>query len=431
MTKKADAADLLRGARRLEYVDALSLVEAARNPKLHDEVSLEKSLGRFGYTEPILLDERTSRLVAGHGRLHSVIRLREQGKEPPEGVVAREDGAWLVPVIRGWSSRNDTEAEAYLLASNQLTIAGGWDNAQLGRMLLELAEADPTNLAGLGFDDTLLTKLLDGTMPNPGATDPEDIPEPGPIYVKTGDVYRLGEHRITCGDATEAAVVERLLLKGEQPALLFTDPPYGIGYNARGLSQETRKSVASGVPWRNRDRLSIENDDSEADAEPLVRDAIAFAAKASAAYICCDWRSLEMVRRIMLGTGFEPKACIVWDKTRGVQNLDRFHKQHEFILYAGPYGGEKTVAGDVWPCARDFEPDHPTPKPVELVRKAIEAASLRGAIVYEPFSGSGSTLLACEISGRKCRAIELEPKYVQVAIVRWERFTGRKALRLE
>ena len=134
---------------------------------------------------------------------------------------------------------------------------------------------------------------------------------------------------------------------------------------------------------------------------------------------------MPMMLATMTDAGLEPKACVVWDKVRGVQNLDRFHKQHELILYAGPYGGEKTVCGDVWAHARDFDPDHPTPNPVPLVAQAIEATTNRGETVYDAFLGSGATLIACEQLGRKCRAIEISPGYVAVALQRFKDATGK------
>ncbi len=122
------------------------------------------------------------------------------------------------------------------------------------------------------------------------------------------------------------------------------------------------------------------------------------------------------------------KACIVWDKMRGVQNLDRFYKRHELVLYAGPYGGEKTVDGDVWQFPRDFIPNHPTPKPIGLVAHAIETTTIPGQSAYDPFCGSGTTIIACEQLKRRCFAIEIEPRYVDVGVRRWQTLTGKDAV---
>ena len=124
----------------------------------------------------------------------------------------------------------------------------------------------------------------------------------------------------------------------------------------------------------------------------------------------------------MVAAALEPKACVVWDKMRRVQNLDRFAKQHEFILYAGPYGGQPTVDVDVWQSARDFEPDHPTPKPTELIQRALRAVTDTGDAVVDMFGGSGATLIACAQSGRVARLIELDPRYCDVIRRRWTKF---------
>lgn len=163
-TKKKPA-EPLEGGRRIEYMPLEAIQSAARNPKLHADVDLDKSVGRFGYTEPVLLDERTGRLVAGHGRIAALQRLRLKGDAPPEGVQAQEEGgAWLVPVVRGWASRSDQEAEAYLLASNQLTISGGWSEEGLIQMLKELDVAGA--LDGVGFSEQELNELLKRTDPS-------------------------------------------------------------------------------------------------------------------------------------------------------------------------------------------------------------------------------------------------------------------------
>jgi hypothetical protein len=148
--------------RRLEYMRLTDLKPASQNPKRHAHEEIGTSIGRFGYVEPVVLDERTGKLVAGHGRVDSLKARQASGEAPPEGV--REEGVeWLVPVLRGWASRSDTEAQAYLLASNQLTAAGGWDDAELGAMLREL-EAQQA-LEGVGFDEQELARLLAEAQP--------------------------------------------------------------------------------------------------------------------------------------------------------------------------------------------------------------------------------------------------------------------------
>jgi hypothetical protein len=173
-------------ARRIEYVPLSKVVPALRNPKLHAEADLDKSVGRFGYTEPVLLDERTGRLVAGHGRIDSLKRLKEKGGEPPEGVQV-QGKEWAIPVTRGWASRNDSEAEAYLLASNQLTIAGGWDEEKLEEMLRDLAATQ--SLDGAGWDEKELEKLLAESAGDGLYTGKVEAP----IYKPTGEKPKVSE----------------------------------------------------------------------------------------------------------------------------------------------------------------------------------------------------------------------------------------------
>ena len=224
-----------------------------------------------------------------------------------------------------------------------------------------------------------------------------------------GKLVRKSQHRVLCGDSTKAEDVARVM-GGEKADGLFTDPPYGIGYIAM------------------RGGKDIQNDESLDAANGVIRQALELSPH-DVGFVCCDWRSMPMVVACVEGLGIALKALIVWNKMRGVQNLDRYHKQHELILYFGPYGGQPTQCGDVWDFARDFDPDHPTPKPVGLVLKAIQTAKIDS--VYDPFLGSGTTIIAAEQLGRRCYGIEISPQYTDVCIQRWETLTGNKAQRQE
>ncbi len=227
---------------------------------------------------------------------------------------------------------------------------------------------------------------------------------------KPGDVWALGPHRVACGDSADADLWDAIL-KGDRPSLVFTDPPYGIAYANHLHWDEANPRRAT---------EAIAGDGDAATALQVTRDALALFHDAQAHFVCCDWRSLATIIDAMHAAAIEPKACIVWDKQARVQNLDRYAKQHEFIVYAGPYGGQPTLCTDVWAHARDFEPDHPTPKPVSLIEQALTTASKRGAIVADPFGGSGSTLIAAHRTGRVARLCELEPRYVDQICHRFE-----------
>jgi len=201
-------------------------------------------------------------------------------------------------------------------------------------------------------------------------------------------------------------------MDGKKADMVFTDPPYGVDYIAMRGGEK------------------ITNDSTAGEAYRAMASALG-SLPTGVAFVCCSWRSLPITMDAMLDAGLKPKACIVWDKERGVQNLDKYYKQHEFVLYAGPYGGEKTVDGDVWKIPRDFDPDHPTPKPVALPARAINTASSEGQLVADPFLGSGTTLVACEQLGRTCYGMEISPQYCQVIIDRWEKLTGQKAEKID
>jgi len=307
----------------------------------------------------------------------------------------------------------DTEARKINIADNRLGELPGPDGQRYDDdALVELLSYLDGDYEGTGWSEEDVSALIDPPGPPGGEGDPDDAPEPPAEPVSAlGDLWLLGEHRLGCGDSTDPALWDRIL-GPERPDLVFTDPPYGIGYVAM------------------RGGEAIANDKDASEALQVTRDALALFRDAGAHFVCCDWRSLSTITDAMLAAAIEPKACIVWDKQSRVQNLDRYAKQHEFIVYAGPYGGQPTSCTDVWVHQRDFEPDHPTPKPVGLIEQAITTASEHGAIVADPFGGSGPTLIAAHRTGRIARVCELEPRYVDQTCHRFERFTGIKPERV-
>jgi len=402
-----------------------ALKEAKKNPKKHLDGDIGQSIGRFGYVDPIVLDERTQRLVAGHGRLHSLRKRLEAGEDPPQGVKVKGK-EWLVPVLRGWASTSDTEAEAYLLASNQLTMGGGWDNGPLAEMLKGLAEQEA--LEGVGFDDAMLSKLLDSMEDD--KTEEEDEPPPASAepWVKSGELFDLGGHRILCGDSTKAEDVDRVM-GGERAHIVVTDPPWNLAYDAE---------VSRG---RKSKRREIANDNLD---EAFPQFCALFAAEmkrimfaGAPLYLVMNPNELGTIDRVLKELGFHWSSTIVWVKDQFNVGAKDYHTQYEPIWYGWKEGAGRLVEledrtqSDLWEIPRPKKSDeHPTMKPVELVARSLMNSSRRGDVCFEPFSGSGTTLMACEHTGRQARAIELEPRYVQVAIERWERQTGMKARKL-
>lgn len=230
---------------------------------------------------------------------------------------------------------------------------------------------------------------------------------------ETGEIIEYEEneifsHRLMCGDSTKEEDVEKLM-DGNKADMVFTDPPYNIDY--KGL-KDNRKII--------NDKMSDEN---------FIEFLIKSIPQTSTAYICCSWQNCHLFKEAMNRLKMPPKAMIVWNKVNPAQNLDKYFKQHEIIWYYGKFGGEKTLRGDIWECKRQKNTIHPTMKPIELISFAIKDNPNKKAI-YDGFGGSGSTLIACEQLERNCYIMELDPKYVDVIINRWETFTGKKAVLL-
>jgi DNA modification methylase len=305
-------------------------------------------------------------------------------------------------VAKGWS---EAQKRAYVIADNKLALNAGWDNELLA---LELAELD-----GLGFDVELTgfsDEEIKALMPvevTEGLTDPDDAPavQENPVTVP-GDVWVMGKHRLMCGDSTSIDAVDRLLA-GQKADMVFTDPPYNIDYQ--------------GVKDR---REKIKNDKmSDSDFLDFLMQSLM---PCEVMYVCCSWQYAHLFKQAMQDMGHAAKAMIVWDKVNPAQHLDLYFKQHEIIFYHGPFGGNKTVRGDVWQIKRQQNTVHPTMKPVELIEMALSDHPGK-KIVYDSFGGSGSTLIACEKTGRHARLMELDPKYCDVIVKRWQDFTGKQA----
>jgi DNA modification methylase len=366
------------------------LIPYVRNSRTHSDeqvAQIAASIKEFGWTNPILVDGEGV-IIAGHGRL----------------LAARKLGFDEVPTIE---LRDLTEAQkkAYVIADNRLALNAGWDNEMLTLELGELA-AEGYNLDLLGFDTKELDALLNPEVVD-GLVDEDEVPEAGPEPItKPGDVWVLGRHRLMCGDSTSVDAIDTLLA-GEKIEMVFTDPPYNIGYQDMTGTHDKIKN----------DKM---DDQSFLD---FLRNTIY---PCDVMYVCCSWQYAHLFKQAMAELDRPAKAMIVWDKVNPAQNLDLYYKQHEIIFYHGPFGGQKTQRGDVWQIKRQRNTVHPTMKPVELIELALnDHPSLK--VVYDAFGGSGSTLIACEKTGKRARLMELEPKYCDVIVKRWEEFTGKKA----
>lgn len=372
------------------------------NARTHGPANLEaiaESLRRFGQAEPLVVQGGTRRLVGGHGRLEAMRGL-------------------------GWSECDvveleleDVEAAALGLALNRAGELAGWDEPALASLLSGLESEGA--LEGLGFDSADIDRLLAGLSADDAdqsaeAREPEPPPRP---VTRCGDCWELGRHRLVCGDATDEDAYRRLLL-ADHADLVWTDPPYGVAYEGKTA-----------------DGLTIQNDELRgSELERLLRHTLTNALAACRPGAC--WYVAAPA-----GPNFLPFAqvltelgvwrqTLVWAKNALVLGRSDYHYRHEAIFYGWVPGAAHTAPPSrdqdtIWGCKRPTaSPDHPTMKPVELVERALLNSSKRGEVVLDPFSGSGTTILACERTNRRGRGIELDPGYCDVILRRWAEASG-------
>ena len=392
------------GSINIEQRAVADLIPFARNSRTHSDeqvAQIAASIREFGWTTPILIDGENG-IIAGHGRL----------------AAARKLGMATVPAIV-LDHLTDAQKRALVIADNKLALNAGWDFELLSSEIEGLQD-DGFDLSILGFNDDELAKLLAETTE--GLTDPDDIPEaPADPVSVLGDVWVLGKHRIVCGDSTDADTVAKCL-NGVVPHLMVTDPPYGVEYDPAW--REKAGVAASGSA-----KGKVLNDD-KAD----WREAWALF-PGDVAYVWHAGLFAGVVGDSLAASGFQLRSQIIWDKGQLVLSRGDCHWEHEPCWYAVKKGEKGHWAGDrkqttVWHIARPrkSETGHGTQKPVECMKRPIENNSSPGQAVYEPFSGSGTTIIAGEMTGRSVHAIELNPAYVDVAVKRRQDFTGEQAV---
>jgi DNA modification methylase len=388
---------------RLELWPTERLLPSPRNARTHSDAQVAEiagSIRAFGFSNPILVGE-AGEVIAGHGRL----------------AAARLLGLAEVPVIllRGLS---DMQQRQLMLADNRIALNAGWD---LNMLQLELKDLSAlgADLKVLGFSKSELARAL--TPADRGLTDEDAVPTIGEVAVtRPGDVWLLEQHRIGCGDSTDPAAVQNVLAGGS-PDLMVTDPPYGVNYDPEWRHR-------AGV--NNSSRTGKVENDGRADWEA------AWALfPGNIAYVWHGALHAVTVAASLQRQGFAIRAQIIWAKERLVIGRGDYHWQHEPCWYAvrskGNWTGDRRQT-TLWAISskdQDAETVHGTQKPVECMRRPILNNTSPGDVVYEPFLGSGTTLIAAESCGRVCRAIELSPLYVDVAVRRWQAFTDQSAVR--
>jgi len=389
-------------------ISIAALIPYARNSRTHSAQQVDKiaaSIREFGFLNPIIVDGSNG-IVAGHGRV----------------LAAQKLGLTQLPVIEA-SHLTEAQKRAYVIADNRLALDAGWDN--------DMLKVELSDLKAGGFDLTLTgfeLDELDGLLADPteGLTDPDAVPEVPAVPVSVeGDVWVMGKHRIACGSSTDAHTVEAVLA-GVKPHLMVTDPPYGVEYDADWRNKAVRKD---GMASDGRATGKVMNDDKADWSEAWAL------FPGDVAYVWHAGLFAGVVADSLTACGFKLRSQIIWAKSNFAIGRGDYHWHHEPCWYAvkgkatGHYTGDRKQT-TLWQIAKPAksETGHSTQKPIECMKRPIENNSNAGQAVYEPFSGSGTTIIAGEMTGRCVYAIELNPAYVDVAVKRWQDFTGQQAV---
>lgn len=395
---------------RVETRPVDALIPYANNAKRHTDAQVAQiaaSIREFGWGAPILIDGQNN-VIAGHGRL----------------LAARKLGIADVPVVP-MAHLTDIQRRALILADNKISENASWDDELLSIELTALKDAG-VDLSITGFTAGEWDALIAGeSATGSGHTDDDSVPEVEETPVsRAGDVWLLGEHRLLCGDATKPDSYQALL-GDERANMVFTDPPYNVNY---------ANSAKDKLRGKNRPIL---NDNQGVGFEAFLTDACRnlLAVTDGAIYIAMSSSELDALQSAFRAAGGRWSTFIIWAKNTFTLGRADYQRQYEPILYGWRDGGEHHWCGardqgDVWQIAKPQKNDlHPTMKPVELVERAVANSSCAGDIVLDPFGGSGTTLIASEKTGRRARLIELDPKYVDVIVRRWQDYAGAKATR--
>ena len=397
-------------ADKIEQWPTAKLVPYARNARTHsdDQVAqIAASIAEFGFTNPILAGS-DGVIVAGHGRLAAAQKL----------------GLDVVPVVV-LDHLTPTQRRALVIADNRIAENAGWDDAML-RIEIAALQDDDFDLSLTGFDADALAELMAGDESDgQGQTDDDAMPEmPETPVSRPGDVWLLGGHRLFCGDSTVADSYDRLL-DGAPVDMVFTDPPYNVNYANSAKDK-----------MRGKDRAILNDNLGDGFYDFLLAALTPTIAHCRGGiYVAMSSSELDVLQAAFRAAGGKWSTFIIWAKNTFTLGRADYQRQYEPILYGWPEGAQRHWCGDrdqgdVWNIKKPQKNDlHPTMKPVELVERAIRNSSRPGNVVLDPFGGSGTTLIAAEKSGRLARLIELDPKYADVIVRRWQDWTGQQATR--
>jgi len=385
----------MKGASNIEWVDVENLIPYAKNARTHDDAQVAQiagSIKEFGFNNPVLVSADNG-IIAGHGRV----------------MAARKIGMDKVPVVR-LEHLTETQRKAYILADNRIAMNSDWDK-ELLKIEFEELKIDGVDIESLGFDSSEIDELLEIEQTD-GLTDDDAVPEvPEEPITKLGDVWILGNHRLMCGDSTSIDAVEKLMA-GDKADMVFTDPPYGVSFQS---NMSKRFDV-------------LANDDKILDVAPIIWE---FMKDNTAAFV---WTSHHVYPEWRAQFSEFYKQTIIWHKGGGGMGdlSGQYALDYEIALFCTKgnpkFRGKRGMA--VWQVSKDGASNyvHPTQKPVALAETAINDFSNKNDNVMDLFGGSGSTLIGCEKMKRKAYVMELDPKYCDVIIKRWEDFTGKEAV---
>ena len=395
------------------YKKVQELIPYVNNSRTHSEEQVNQicaSINEFGFTNPLLIDEKDG-IIAGHGRL----------------LASKKLGMEEVPCIV-LTGLTEAQKKANIIADNKMALNAGWDEELLKIELENLKELD-FDLELTGFNVDELDDIL-GKNEEEVEIVEDEVPEvPEEPKAKIGDIYQLGNHRLMCGDSTKEEDVAKLM-NGVKADMVFTDPPYGV--SASGGRSQTKDKLGM--------KAIINDELRNNELTQFLSDFIsAMQYKEGASiYICYPWATQKEFTEAIQMNGLKIKNCIIWDKkVFGLNGFKGYRPQYEMIYFCCKedfeWYGDKAQS-NIWQISREIKREeqgnHPTPKPIELISKALKNSSKQGDIVLDVFGGSGSTLIACEQLNRNCYMMELDPKYIDVIIERWENLTGEKAVKI-
>mgnify|MGYP006319258651 FL=1 len=386
-----------------------------KNSRKHDTKNIKaikESLLKFGQQKPIVV-MTDGTVIAGNGTLQAFKELlKETGQQE----------MWSTIDVH-WSILKKSEAKAYALADNRSAELAMWDDSQLKESLEELS-AEGWDLGDLGWDDADLKDVIDSEQGTEGLTDEDAVPEveQNVFGVKLGDIWQLGNHRLMCGDSTDKATVGKLM-NGEKADMVFTDPPYNIASDSKNMAAKVSKAM---------NELKNSEWDKNFNIESALNNLEPFIENGSIYVWCSHFLFHRIMEHLKTWTKFQ--GWCIWSKPNPMPSLMKRHWtwNMEICCYAtiGKHtfnAPESAHALACWPINKKSDGTHPTQKPIELCEHVITHSSNKSHLIMDIFLGSGSTLIACEKTGRKCYGMELDPHYCSVIIKRWQDFTGKTA----